>query len=324
MKLSIVLTVYNKKPYLHRALDGLLFQTGVNKSDYEILAVNDGSTDGSESIIDEYVRDDSRVRILNQSNQGLSMARNNGTEEALGEYVWFVDADDIVSPDAVRLICEATSFNPDVIPIYACTDGIDQVRNRITPHLTTGKDVLVDNHWQHCGVFYVYKRNYLSDNKLRFFPGIYHEDAEFTPRMLYFAKSVKVIPKVLYTVYRDPDSITQVPRAKRAYDYLTVAERLSSFLKNNNEEKTQIGRVINDNIGTVINNSFAIICQNGKQEQVQLNNLFNQKRKVLLPSLRNSIQIKYKIESFLLGCFPKHSVQVYKLLKRLSGSSISY
>ena len=303
MKLSIVLTVYNKKAYLH---------------------VNDGSSDGSESIIDEYVQNDSRVRILNQSNQGLSMARNNGAEAALGEYVWFVDADDIVSPDAVRLICDAISNHPDVIPIYACTEGVNQVRNRITPHLTTGKDVLLDNHWQHCGVFYVYNKFFLSDNKLRFFPGIYHEDAEFTPRMLYFAKSVRVIPQVLYTVYRDPDSITQVPRAKRAYDYLAVSERLSSFLKNNNEEKTLISKVINDNIGTVINNAFAIICQNDKQEQAQLNNLFYQKRKVLLPSLRNTIQMKYKLESFLLGCFPKHPVQVYKLLKHLSGSSISY
>lgn len=325
MKLTIVLTVYNKEHYLGRTFSALLNQVDTKKDDYEVLVVNDGSTDGSASVIDYYVRNDYRVRVLTQPNQGLSMARNNGIEPAKGDYIWFVDADDEISNNSVRRLCDAIDSNPDVIPIYACTQGFNKVRNKVNPLAVTGKDILIDTHWEHCGVFWVMKKSFLLCNHLRFSPGIYHEDAEFTPRMLYTAEKVCVVPVVLYKVFHtDELSITSVPRPKRAYDYLTVAERLSSFLKNNNEEKTLISKVINDNIGTVINNAFAIICQNDKQEQAQFNNLFYQKRKVLLPSLRNTIQMKYKLESFLLGCFPKHPVQVYKLLKHLSGSSISY
>ena len=72
MKLTIILSVYNKKPYLRRAFDALLDQKGVNGDDYEVLVVNDGSSDGSALIIDEFVRGDDRVRVLTQENQGRS------------------------------------------------------------------------------------------------------------------------------------------------------------------------------------------------------------------------------------------------------------
>ena len=89
MKLSIILTVYNKEPYLRSALDALESQRDICTGDYEILAINDGSTDGSAAILDEYRQRDNRIRIITQSNQGLSMARNNGVDEAQGDYVWF-------------------------------------------------------------------------------------------------------------------------------------------------------------------------------------------------------------------------------------------
>lgn len=318
MKLTIVLTVYNKEQYLHRAFEHLLNQEGVNHDDYEVIAVNDGSTDASAIIIDEYKNHDSRVRILTQDNQGLSMARNNGVDVAKGDYVWFVDADDTIAQDAVSLIFKAAKSYADVLPIYARTCGINYIRNEISAEAKTGKDVLFGRKWQHCGVFYVFKRSFLMDNDLRFLPGIYHEDSEFTPRMLYAAKTIQVIPHVLYTVYRDPDGITQVPRAKRAFDYLIVAERLSQFVIDNKETGTKIGKVINENIATDLNNAFAIICSNSKEAQKQLNTLFYDKRKQLLRPLRNAIQTKYKLEAVLFSLFPKQYVQIYKLLKMFS------
>ena len=106
------------------------------------------------------------------------------------------------------------------------------------PCVTSGIDVLFDGNWEHCGVFYIYNRKFLLDNKLRFYPGIYHEDSEFTPRALYFATNVCVVPRVLYTVYRDENGITLVPRAKRAFDYLIVASSLYHFVCERNEVQT--------------------------------------------------------------------------------------
>jgi len=315
MKLSIVITVYNKEAYLIRAFDSLLNQEGTNYDDYEVIAVNDGSTDNSLKLIESYVGRDDRVRILSQENQGLSMARNNGVDAAKGDYVWFVDADDTFSPNSVRLICDAIGATPDVIPIYARTEGIDGIRNEIPTNVTTGKDVILSGKWQQCGVFWVFRRSFLLDNSLRFMPGVYHEDAEFTPRMLYAAKSIKVIPEVLYTVYRDPDSITQVPRAKRAFDYLTVAESLSRFVVDKGEAGTAIGNAIDGYTAQDINNAFFVISQNSKNGQKKLNDVYHSKRKELNRALKSAPQLKYKLESILFSIFPKHYVRIYNVMK---------
>ena len=315
MKLSIVLTVYNKEAYLRRALDALLDQEGVNGDDYEILVVNDGSTDGSSLIIDEYAKRDERVRVLTQENQGLSMARNNGVEAAKGEYVWFVDADDTISKKAVCLICGAANHGPDVIPIYAKTEGTERIRNNVDRDAETGRDVLLGGKWEPCGVFNVFKRSFLLNNSLSFIPGIYHEDDEFTPRVLYNAQTVKVVPEVLYTVYRDPNSITQVPRPKRAFDYLTVAESLSRFIEAKGEKDTNIGISIFTHAALCINNGLYVISQNSREEQHRFNRAFSEKKDILLESLLTASQSKYRLEGALFKLFNGGYVGLYKLLK---------
>lgn len=316
MILSIILTVYNKADFLDRVFESLLNQDG-EKEYYEVLVVNDGSTDNSLSIIQRYALENSNLRVLNQTNQGLSMARNNGVDSANGKYVWFVDADDCISTDAVKMIVEATSSQPDIIPIYAKTEGEPRIRNAVNRYAKTGKDILLMGGWEQCGVFNVFRRSFLLENHLRFIPGIYHEDADFTPRALYAAKSIKVVPQVLYTVFRDPESITQIPRSKRAFDYLTVASSLSQFVISNNETKSKIGTVIDGTSAICINNAMHIIVQNKAEDQELLCSVFYEKRYLLLRSLVNSRLRKYRIEAILFWVFPKHTVSVYKALKRI-------
>lgn len=95
--------------------------------------------------------------------------------------------------------------------------------------------------------------------------------------MLYAASSVEVVPEVLYWVDCDPNSITQIPRAKRAFDCLLVAEHLSEFVNQNNEKGTAIGKVLNYNISVIINNGFSIIVKNSKDEQRKFNNAIRNK-----------------------------------------------
>lgn len=315
-KLSIILTVYNKAPFLRRAFDNLLNQENTCDGNFEVLVVNDGSTDDSALIIDEYKQRDSRIKVLTQENQGLSMARNNGANLAQGEYVWFIDADDIIARDAVYSICKAMVALPDVMPIYAKNDDENTIRNEIETSIKSGKDILFSNKWQNCGVFYVMRRSFLRANNLCFFPGIYHEDNEFTPRMLYYASSAVVIPEVLYTIYHEPNSITGVPREKRAFDYLTVADHLIDFTKSNNELKTPVGERLMLKSAIAINNGFDIIVQNSKEAQAKFNTTFYSKRH-LLQGLDGAPMFKYRLESFLFKLFPKHTVSVYKAMKVL-------
>ena len=146
-------------------------------------------------------------------------------------------------------------------------------------------------------------------------PGVYHEDSEFTPRMLYMAKSVKVVPVILYTVIHEPNSITQVPRAKRAFDLLIVAESLNSFVENVGEIGTDIGQIFDNNIAVIINNGFGIITRNDKEKQKEFDNAFRQKSQLIRPLL-SAKGVKYTIEAILFKMFPFHNVFIYKLMKK--------
>ena len=96
---SIIIPVYNVAPYLRECLDSVLAQTF---TDWEAICVDDGSTDGSGAILDEYAAKDSRFRVFHQSNAGVSAARNRGLDEAKGEWIWFVDSDDKIKPYALE------------------------------------------------------------------------------------------------------------------------------------------------------------------------------------------------------------------------------
>lgn len=102
MKVSVIVPVYNGEAYLAKCLDSILAQT---YSDMEIVVVDDGSTDGSGSMADNYAETDSRVRVLHCTNGGPSVARNRGIDVATGDYVCFVDADDVLHPSMLSTLC---------------------------------------------------------------------------------------------------------------------------------------------------------------------------------------------------------------------------
>ncbi|MEV5025992.1 glycosyltransferase [Paenibacillus sp. LPE1-1-1.1] len=106
IKVSVIVPVYNAEPYLAECMESLLKQS---LRECEFIFVNDGSTDNSVSIIERYGKLDSRIILVQQSNQGVSMARNAGMEAASGEYIGFVDADDFIEADMYGVLYEAAS-----------------------------------------------------------------------------------------------------------------------------------------------------------------------------------------------------------------------
>lgn len=101
--ISIVIPIYNASQYLHRCINCILKQT---YGDFEMLLIDDGSTDDSSKICDYYTRIDNRVRVIHQENKGVSVSRNRGIKEARGEYISFVDADDYVDKDYLTSFAE--------------------------------------------------------------------------------------------------------------------------------------------------------------------------------------------------------------------------
>ena len=113
IKVSVIIPVYNAENYLAECIESLLSQT---LQECEFIFINDGSLDRSREIIETYQKRDSRIRLLNQENQGVSAARNKGLEIAAGEYVGFVDADDYVEKEMFeRLYCVAEEQGCDVV-----------------------------------------------------------------------------------------------------------------------------------------------------------------------------------------------------------------
>ena len=116
MTLSIIIPVYKVEKYLRKCLDSCLHQN-ISKEDYEIICVNDGSPDNSAQILDEYAAKHPNIRVVTQTNQGLSMARNNGLAVAQGDYVWFIDSDDWIEENCLAGICSALKSNPDLLQL---------------------------------------------------------------------------------------------------------------------------------------------------------------------------------------------------------------
>lgn len=110
MKLSIIIPVYHTQDTLPRCLDSILRQSF---TDYEVILVDDGSTDDSPKICDAYSRQDGRVKVIHKENGGLSDARNAGIHEAKGEYITFIDSDDTIAEDTLSLVIEKIITYPE-------------------------------------------------------------------------------------------------------------------------------------------------------------------------------------------------------------------
>ncbi len=252
MKFSIIIPVYNVEAYLHQCLDSVLCQ---DFSDWEAVCVNDGSTDGSAAILEDYVAKDARFRLVTQPNGGLSAARNAGLDAAQGEYILFLDSDDWLVENALKVLSTNLSgedmlcfsgrrffekthgFNPsDLLKNGDYQSGMDYYNeNALLP-----RDFAFV-----CVVLRAYRRTFLMDNGLRFKEGILHEDNLFTPLACYYAHEVRVLNVCLYNYRVRANSITNTVDMKRLTDLMETANELAAFfIPKKGFDKTVVYRAI--------------------------------------------------------------------------------
>lgn len=135
--LSVILPVYNVEPFLTDCLESCIFQD-IEKEDYEIICVNDGSTDGSEKIVQQYSKKYYNIKLINQKNSGVSKARNIGFQEAKGEFVWFIDPDDFIEPNVFGYIVKKiVEFKADILKV--ARDSVTEEKHF---------DALSENEWK--------------------------------------------------------------------------------------------------------------------------------------------------------------------------------
>jgi Glycosyltransferases involved in cell wall biogenesis len=242
-KISIIVPVYNTEKYLHECIGSIVKQ---KFSDYELIMIDDGSTDNSLCICEEYARKYPNISVMQRGNGGAAAARNAGIRAATGRYLMFIDSDDYIREDCLTDIDKVIEeSNADVIigmfEVY-CEDRYSKVRDcqlesqyidgiipgKVLQYLS-GKEYLFTV-WRH-----IVKRDLINKRDMYFYEGINYEDEEWCPRLLCAAESFSLLEKPFYRYRIRGGSVTSGNSCKDAIDRIKIALSLYSYsLKSQN------------------------------------------------------------------------------------------
>ncbi len=236
LHLSIILPVYNVAAYLEKCVQSC-FTQDISTEKYEVIIVNDGSTDESLALAEKLRLAHPQLKIINQENKGLSGARNTGLKLAKGDYVWFVDSDDWIETNCLQNIIDQLVDRPDMLwqghSVWQAEKKVKDYIPKPTSHSITGEE-LFSKHLDN--LFYIwkfiYQRAFLESNKLLFYEGILYEDLEFTPRALAFANTCITLPKATYHYLVREGSIANHIKVKNIEHRFFILNKLVALTHN--------------------------------------------------------------------------------------------
>lgn len=258
MRLSYIIPVYNSSKWLERCLHSLLNQ-GIPTDDYEIIAVDDGSTDDSPIVLDELKTELSKknvsVHVVRQENAGASAARNVGLRIAKGNYIWWIDGDDFLEVDSASQflsICEEHKL--DILHfgckiVYADGRVLDYPIEKDNAGIVfPGEEYIIrygfpPNVWSA-----LYRRAFLQEKNLQLKEGVVHEDLEFPPRAFCLAERVASVPVLAYCYYQTENSVMRTKDVKKikkkTFDLLDICDSLYRFVENRNYDRCSAVRTV--------------------------------------------------------------------------------
>lgn len=238
IQISVIIPVYNTEKYIQKCIDSL-YQQNLN---IEIIFINDGSTDNSKEIINNYLKKDDRIKVLSQNNQGPAVARNLGLEVARGNYIVFLDSDDWIENNCLEMLYNlAIEFDADMIMgntlFYYNETRIErhyEIPQEITNILYTGKDCFIELMKSFSYVpmqsNYIYKRSFLVDSNM-VFENVSHEDELWTLSSMCLAKKILIKDLPFYYYRQRSGSIVNggLVKDKRMNSLFYITDRLVSF-----------------------------------------------------------------------------------------------
>jgi len=233
ISISIIIPVYNVEKYIRSCVESI-FHQGMDEDSFEVILVNDGTEDKSMDIIADIISSHSNVTVINQQNQGLSVARNNGLALAKGEYILFVDSDDkLVENSLSQLLNEALKYDVDIavaefLDIEDEKDIASSINN-IKFEEISGRQLFM-NGFENYVWHKIYKKKFLKENNLYFIPGLFFEDIPFTHECYLKVKKCITSNIVLYLYRKRAGSITRSPFNKdRISSAITAITKLFDF-----------------------------------------------------------------------------------------------
>lgn len=240
MQLSIIIPVYNCAPYLKNGFSYLkpLYNSNL---EFEIIYVNDGSTDNSLVVLETLKEANKYIKVISQENQGSSGARNTAIEIAKGTYIQFLDADDYLDINKlIILINKAQTSNLDLLGYRL--DYINENNEKIAERLPqpvlhnaiiTGDNALIQGYQPSSICVFLFKTAFLNTHKLRITPKITHMDVEFTLRVMLCAKKVLFVDEIIYHYMQRVGSITKPKSIEKLEQLLLDEIKIAGLMRAN-------------------------------------------------------------------------------------------
>lgn len=248
-KISVIIPVYNVEKYLHRCVDSILNQS---LQDFEIILVNDGSTDSSPEICDQYAQQDNRIRVIHKKNARVAAARNDGIKAAKGEFISLIDSDDWIEPTMFEeMYSTANQFGCNFVMCDFTKKG-KEVEYTVSQPIEEGfyDRVRIEKELFKCLIMFdniefpptisnwtcLFNREFLIDNQLYYDEDIHYcEDSIFGSKVMYNANKFYYLKgKYFYNYFYNPNSTTSKYNSKKWESYLKINERLEDYFENAN------------------------------------------------------------------------------------------
>lgn len=285
LKFSIILPIYNVEKYLPKCVESILSQTF---TDYEIILVDDGSTDNSPAICDKFAKEHSNIKVIHKVNGGLSDSRNAGTKISKGEYIVYIDSDDfIISNDFLKKLADKSKNNPDLIFYkhkkyfdasekfldlgysYASVINLNSYSDKIEGLVRA--DAFFGMAW-----IKAIKRKLLVDNNIIFEVGLLGEDMEWNYHLITNAKSIDFVDEAFLAYRQREGSITSSHRIKNLTDFIYIVEKWSTKIKNDCQNE-KLKYALFGSLAKYYSNLFVVYSRlkdsNKKQYKKRIKNL---------------------------------------------------
>lgn len=245
-KISVIVPVYNVEPYLRCCLDSIVNQTYKN---LEIILVDDGSPDNSGAICDEYASQDARITVIHKENGGLSAARNSGIEHAEGEFLCFIDADDMVHYSFVEVLhnaCVRTGAKISVCNFCVAPQFLECTQT--VPSVYTSKQISMKLCTDSTGTLSVtWNKLYASAlfREIKFPVGRIHEDDATTYRLFWECTNCAVVSDVLYFYRQRENSIVNSDFSEKRMDAaIAYLERADFYVRHNENQMADLTKAV--------------------------------------------------------------------------------
>lgn len=310
--LSIIIPVYNSETTLIRCVRSVETQD-ISHSDYEVILVNDGSTDNSLPLIHELNEEYDNILIVDKQNGGQSSARNAGMKIASGKYFMFVDSDDYLEPNSVGnlvKVCEDNNLDLCRFHLSRKYPGEDAIKayspEKELGKIYTGKKLLHNIMAIGSACSSVYRADMLKNNRLEFHVGITHEDVEFTTRVFCHVNRSMIVNDIVYFYVMHSDSMTHSrsyeAMDKNLCDSAIVAALSKKYAKEHVADKETadlICRIENSGIGgTMIN----LLRLHDYPKSIVKHFIETAKRYKVYPIKGEFLNRRMKLASLLLNC----------------------